>query len=427
MQATYTIPHQEIKFISNTQGNFVKKYLNKDDQSHYIIRYIKDKLEDKESINFYGKYRSVIIHNESNNVIGFSPPKSKKLDEFIKTNEFTNVDVEELVEGTMINMFFDKNKEEWEIATKSNIGAKNKFVQEEDVKMFREMFLEACINAGVDFEKLPICNKDKKSVEGNYYSYSFVMQHPKNRIVSRTKENKCVIYLIEMYEINRMPDNTGTIINKVDLENFKDLLTSLNIQVPKKFTFSGYDECIRYIEEEKAWCENDYICFGGIVLRNKLTNERAKIRTDKYEYIRKLRGNQIKPKYHYLTLRKKKKLQEYLKYYPEEKNKYDVYRSEVSDYVYNLWQAYIGCYIKKQKPIKEWPREYRVHMFNIHKIYTETKDIITLNKVYIYFNNLHESQQMFSINYKNKPENQDEIVEQVVEDTVRQVEKIIEE
>ena len=66
-------------------------------------------------------------------------------------------------------------------------------------------------------------------------------------------------------------------------------------------------------------------------------------------------------------------------------------------------------------------------MFNIHKIYTETKDIITLNKVYIYFNNLHESQQMFSINYKNKPENQDEIVEQVVEDTVRQVEKIIEE
>ncbi len=424
MPPTYTIPHQEIKFISNTQGNFVKKYSNKDDPSHYIIRYIKNKLEDEESIKLYGKYRSVIIHNESNIVMGFSPPKSKKIDEFMKTNEFSSVEVEELVEGTMINLFYDQKKQEWDIATKSNIGGRNKFVQEEDVKTFRTMFLEACIDAGVNFEKLPVHSLDKDGIEGNYYSYSFVMQHPKNRIVSRTKENRCFIYLVEMYEMSEMPDKTGIFINKVPLDKFEGLFKSFNINTPRTFSFSGYDECIKYIEQEEAWCDKDYICFGGLVLRNKLTNERTKIRTEKYEYIRKLRGNQIKPKYHYLTLRKQKKLQEYLKYFPEEKNKYDVYRSELSDYVYNLWQSYIGCYIKKQKPIKEWPREYRVHMFNIHKTYIENREIITLNKVYIYFNKLHESQQMFSINYKNKPENDSQPVEEIVEEIVENVVEI---
>ncbi len=424
MPPTYTIPYQEIKFISNTQGNFVKKYSNKEDPSHYIIRYIKNKLEDDESMNLYGKYRSVIINNETNNVMGFSPPKSKNIDDFMKTNEFSNVEVEELVEGTMINMFFDQKKQEWDIATKSNIGGRNKFVQEEDVKTFRTMFLEACVDAGVNFEKLPVYSLDKESTEGNYYSYSFVMQHPKNRIVSRTKENRCLIYLVEMYEMSEMPDKTGIFINKVPLDKFEELLKSFNINTPRTFSFSGYDECIKYIEQEEAWCSKDYICFGGLVLRNKLTNERTKLRTEKYEYIRKLRGNQIKPKYHYLTLRKQKKLQEYLKYFPEEKNKYDVYRSELSDYVYNLWQSYIGCYIKKQKPIKEWPREYRVHMFNIHKTYIENRQIITLNKVYIYFNNLHESQQMFSINYKNKPENDNEPVQEIVEDMLESVVEI---
>ena len=144
-----------------------------------------------------------------------------------------------------------------------------------------------------------------------------------------------------------------------------------------------------------------------------------------YEYIRRLRGNQIKPKYHYLTLRKQKKIQEYLKYYPEDKNKFDVYRREISDYVYNLWQSYIGCYIKKEKPVKEWPREFRVHMFNIHSDFKKTRNIITLNKTYIYFNKLHESQQMFVLNFieqDTSPEAQsNEIVKTIIDEAVDKV------
>ena len=203
---TYTVSNQELTFLNNTDGKNVKKYINKDDLNHRIIRYIKDKLETPEDYSMYGKYRSVIA-NKDNFVIAFSPPKSVKYSEFIKRNDVQDVIVEELVEGTMINLFFDEFKQEWEIATRSNIGANNKFVQENEVSSFRVMFLEACNETGMNFEKLPKGSGEPNST----FNYSFVMQHPKNRIVSRTMENKCWIYLIEMYELVKTP--TGTDIN----------------------------------------------------------------------------------------------------------------------------------------------------------------------------------------------------------------------
>tara|TARA_B100001093_G_scaffold519702_1_gene609945 strand:- start:15924 stop:17204 length:1281 start_codon:yes stop_codon:yes gene_type:complete len=414
---TYTIPKQELIFLNNTEGKHVKIYENKNDPNHKIIRYIKDKLETDEDYSMYGKYRSVIV-DKDNYVVGFSPPKSISFDSFIKKNSFDGIKVEELIEGTMINLFYDGYKKEWNIATRSNIGANNKFVQEEEIDSFRTMFLEACNEIGLDFEQLPKIGED----ENIYYSYSFVLQHPKNRIVSRTKDNKCFIFLVEMYQFIRKEKET--IIYTVDTSKFLDLLSNLGISIPTDLVLSNsindYDTLMKLTcsDFNDSWSKKDFTCFGGFMIKNKDTNVRTKIRDEHYEHIRKLRGNQIKPKYHYLSLRKQKRLQEYLNFYPEDKKKYDVYRQEISDYAYNLWQSYIGCYIKKQKPVKEWPHKFRVHMFNIHEEFKETRQIITLNKVYIYFNKLHESQQMYLLNYKEGDEKKSSVVENVLKEVV---------
>ena len=418
---TYTIPKQELIFLNNTEGKHVKIYENKNDPNHKIIRYIKDKLETDEDYSMYGKYRSVIV-DKDNYVVGFSPPKSISLRSFMSNspeNRFDNIKVEELIEGTMINLFYDNFKKEWNIATRSTVGAKNKFVQEEDIGTFRAMFLEACNEVGLDFEQLPKTGDD----ENTYYSYSFVLQHPKNRIVSRTKDNKCFIYLVEMYQL--IQKETGTDINTVDTSKFMELFSKLGISIPPDLVLNNsitdYDTLLKLCtgaEFNDSWSKKDFTCFGGFMIKNKNTNIRTKIRDEHYEYIRKLRGNQIKPKYHYLSLRKQKRLQEYLNFYPEDKKKYDVYRQEISDYAYNLWQSYIGCYIKKQKPVKEWPHKFRVHMFNIHEEFKETRQIITLNKVYIYFNKLHESQQMYLLNYKEGDEKKSSVVENVLKEVV---------
>ena len=64
-------------------------------------------------------------------------------------------------------------------------------------------------------------------------------------------------------------------------------------------------------------------------------------------------------------------------------------------------------------------------MFKIHEEFKATREIISLNKVYIYFNKLHESQQMYLLNYKEDSEKivekDEEIVSEVVETVVNEV------
>ena len=64
----------------------------------------------------------------------------------------------------------------------------------------------------------------------------------------------------------------------------------------------------------------------GIIVKNSRTGERTKFRNPIYEEVRHLRGNQPKLQYQYLTLRHSGKLPEYLKFYPESKAEFSVYR-----------------------------------------------------------------------------------------------------
>ena len=68
---------------------------------------------------------------------------------------------------------------------------------------------------------------------------------------------------------------------------------------------------------------------------------------------------------------------------------------------------YISCFIRKEKPLKEYEFEYKSHMYKLHEKYkTELKPeskIIDKKYVIDYVNALHPAQQMFIINYKHSP------------------------
>jgi len=286
----------------------------------------------------------------------------------------------------MINMFYD-NK--WKIATRSNIGCDIRF--NHDVELtFRDMFLEAFTNKGLEFDMF-----SKK------YSYSFVLQHPKNRIV--VPFNKTNIILTNVYECN------GLNVKEVDIKNKSLWISETNehlIETPKNI------ETVLNIENATIDSVANIIGKGvdytiqGAVILCRYMGVRTKIRNQNYENVRILKGNSPKLQYQYYNLRQYDRVKEFLKFYPEYGEKFSNLREQLHKWTNNLRQNYIDCYVKKTKPLKEYPFEFRTHMFNLHKIYLNElrSEGLYINKprVIKYINNLPPDHLMCSINYPLK-------------------------
>jgi hypothetical protein len=142
----------------------------------------------------------------------------------------------------------------------------------------------------------------------------------------------------------------------------------------------------------------------GAVFTNTKTGTRTKIRNPSYEYVKKLKGNNPKIQFQYYSLRQSNMVKEYLKFYPEKKEEFSTLRNQLHQWTCQLYQNYINCYIKKQGPLRDFPYEFRPHMFKIHRKYIEElkpmKSYVSKNIVVNYVNTLEPPRLMFVINYK---------------------------
>ena len=393
--------HEFNKLVFTDESTESIKNLNKtlstslNNQTYKVIRYNKTTLC-YDNIPTYGIYRSVIV-NSDNKIVSFSPPKSINADCFIKKYSIktNSLVAEEFVEGTMINVFWDSKiglSGAWEISTRNTVGASSSFYKSPNSKTFRTMFLEAAKNNNFDLDSL---HKN--------FCYSFVLQHPENRIVVPFKEPQ--LYLIAMYIIDdSIKDNIK--VYSVDKSNFLSLHPNTTIKIPSVYEWNNYTDLI-----DKYASMNTSYDILGVVIHNNETGERTKLRNPVYEQVRQLRGNQPKLQYQYLCLRKEGKVSDFLKYYPENKNEFSIFRDQIHLFTNTLYSNYVSCYIKKEKPLIEFSEQYRTHMFNIHKHYLdELKDkkmYVTNTVVIKYVNNIHPSLLMFCLNFQMRKRNVD--------------------
>lgn len=369
-------------------GIKLTKYTNENGDYH-ILKYIKSELTE-DNTDSLGLFRSVIL--KGSKVVGFSPPKSVSMDVFSSKNTDPlknrhNCFAEDFIEGTMINVFFDESKGDWEVCTKSNIGARCVFFRDENQdseNTFRYMFLDAATSLDLDFDKL-----------SKEYSYSFVMQHPNNRIVTQFTEKK--IFLVGCYKIN----NEDLTVTEVPRMHQMDILHGSGILFPRRLYFENYDK----LRELWAGANTDYTTMG-VIVKNDLTGVRSKIRNPQYETVRRLRGNQPKLQYHFLELRKAGNVFKYLEFFNQSAQQFDIFRDQVDQFTKQLHTNYIMCYIKKTKPLKEYPAQYRTHMFLLHRIYVESlrdeNKHISKARVIEYVDELPPAKLMFSINYPKR-------------------------
>jgi hypothetical protein len=116
------------EFITYNKDKLNIKNFSKEHTSTLLVSYNKSNVKvDDSNADTIGLYRSTIfLHNE---LVCFSPPKSLSFNSFCKKypNLDNSITIEEFVEGTMINVYYDNISKTWEIATKNNVGATNHF------------------------------------------------------------------------------------------------------------------------------------------------------------------------------------------------------------------------------------------------------------------------------------------------------------
>lgn len=378
-----------------------KRLWRRNDREYTILRYDKAALgRSRECIETTGLFRSIVL--EGGKIKCFAPPKSLDRAFFMELLAGGECYAEEFVEGTMINMFYDSSLPSddilgcWEITTRSSVGGDTRFFSNSanEGKTFREMFIEALTDVSKERGSPQEALKDLKQE----YCYSFVLQHPENRIVTEFKNPN--LYLVAVYSID---DLTRTITRIPTEEVLTDSLATW-AKTPAQHGQVLTAEDLNGLE--RIWAsENTDYGITGIILCDRATGLRSKIRNPEYEKVRQLRGNQPKLQYRFLSLRQSaaEDVKNYLRYYPEDTDAFSNYGKQVQEFVQNLHHQYMECKVRRVKDIKLVPYEYRNHVYALHGHYlSDLRHLgraVTRRVVEAYVNNLPAARLMFSINY----------------------------
>jgi hypothetical protein len=381
---------------NNDKSHWAKKinvFRCPEDKGSYRLVTYKKNVANDDTVNGIGLFRSVIF-NASSKIVCIAPTKSMSYDGFKeKLPDLSNLITEEFVDGTMINLFWDERTPQdhtpdkdiigggWRIATRKNLGAHSHFYRYTNYNVqrnFADMFWETFEASNIIVEKL-----DKT------FCYSFVLRHPENRIVSYV--SKPELYLTdvlhmetvsEMIPTTNSDDNAPPInidtdenntnkytINTVNRSTYMNMpaFVGSSVKYPQVFMLDSYEQLEKKVNEHTP----DGTLTKGYVLRCPLTNLRTKIVPEEYNFVKELRGNFADMRFLYLTLHKQDRVHEYLHYYPEQFDLFNEYTHLLQDYTHCMHSLYRDCYISKTKPLKEYPANFRTHMYKVHEIYKQ--------------------------------------------------------
>jgi len=391
-----------IDTVNYNQDKIKTKTYNKSNVTYTILNYDNNFICDNDVSNGY--YRSLIVSSPENKLLAFSPQKSLKPDTFIE--KYSAIDetifMNEIIEGTMVNLFFDERIQQWEISTRGAVGGsyfyyRNQYDMDSDKKKqnsFYQMFLEA-LGAGDNqsLNELSLLQDMPKN-----YSYSFVLQHPDNHIVLPI--SKCSIYLVSVFELQE--GNSVKYVSPLEYQ-YWDSFKNVNnlILFPKQYNYENYEQ----LKEENCSIQTEFTNLG-VMITNLETGERTAFKNPTYEEVKLLRGNNPNLQYQYLCLRKTGKIQDFLFYFPQYKKIFFRFYQEYENFVNNVHFSYLTYYVQKQSV--QISKKYSPHIYKIHhelylpSLQTEEPIIIKRRVVKEYFDNLEPREMIYHLNYDRR-------------------------
>lgn len=276
-----------------------------------------------------GEFRSVVWNARTNRPVCAGPARglsfAKAVEDGINPADCV---VEDFVDGVMINLFQDKSGE-WDVATRTVIGGECNFYGKRD---FTDLFWETFDASGLTDDML---------VDGA--TYSFVLQHPEERIVVAPQYGIPKLYLVAA--------TSGSIHGK------------LQALFPQKHFDLKTLEDVK--ERVAAWGKRFRAGWQGLVIKTP-DGRRYKLRSEQYDEARHLRGNQANRPYLWLERWSEGRLAAYLRLFPEEQTEADAVIQSFKDLTQQAHTIYYEIYKQRLYPLGQAPAKFRKLLWDAH-------------------------------------------------------------
>lgn len=400
-----------------------KSFVSKNNGHTFKILSVKKEAGEVELNGDETIYNSVIVDPDTNHLLCVSPWKSLSIPDFLdkmakdQYGDKSQLVIDEMVEGTMINLFYVPSLKSWEISTRRGVGGNYWFYRVEygndtpSQKTFLHMFMDALRQPpnttlnDVDFiTKLP-----------KHYCYSFVCQHPENHLVYNIHTPK--LYLVGAFECinttsngeNCVYDENAQSWNEVPRVRYINTHSHCAKQIFEEWEAEGVLSYPEQYETDNLFQFIDEYCLQsadekpmGLMITDIYSGIHASVDNPKYVALKELRGNNPNLQYHFFALAKEMKLMEFLHKFPMYSQLFGEFIEKYRAFTKRVYEGYVRYYIYKDKTHID--KKYFVYIAKIHhEIYIPSfqqnkKQNITYNVVCDYFNRLEPSELIHCVN-----------------------------
>lgn len=340
--------------LDNSPIERLVKYFKKTRTNNYILlKYDKNYF----NINdiYIGLYHSILFSFPHKHLLSFVPAKMTSYNYFkilipVKNDK---VQIEEYIEGILIQLFYDNLNNKWEIASKNEVGGNEVIITNKFEKKIKEIFIESLGFVNInEINDLSILSEFPKEC-----SYSFKLRFNQDSLIGN---NMYDCFIVGIHIVNCGIPHHVKYIPETNYEKW-DCMRSMDglIHFPKKYFFESYHEV------------EDHIKYSHDPLKIVLIDEKTGLKSyiQNNEYCTKLNLKEINEfdKYLFLCLNRNFKTKEMCINFPHHERQLYMMKNVYETLISNLYQCYVNYFIKKNSI--ELPIHYKEHLMFIHKNY----------------------------------------------------------
>ncbi len=343
-----------------------------------MIRYVKE-CSNMDLVHV-GAFRSVVWNIATNTPISVSAFKSAKGEGL---PPFTaDITMEEFVDGVMIAQFWDVTTGRWRIHTRSMMDAECHYYSK---RSFADLFAEGV--AATYGTETPLTDRLEKDV-----TYTWILQHAENRIVCPVQKPRVV--LVAAYRIGTdatlsvAPTPAGVVtprqyfskaadatVGRIDMTPVLDVIGMVN-RAEHDQESTLHDMAPGYVPVDVPGVVSmiasmrGSVRYQGVVFRSSSDPfGRWKVRSQVYNRVRKMRGNTARRDFLWMDLWSKGALEEYLKFYPEERRPSTDLINRWKAITQTVYKIYVDAFKARTMDRSTIPAKFRPFVYGLHNLY----------------------------------------------------------